>query len=263
MGKIILKSKEIEIKQNGVNAKVKILSKEDYDKFNPDLLGLENISAPSSQVEAIAAIFDLSGFTKFCSQVDPHLAVPEYLSRFLAWLFMVIKKEFVKKTYVQGKELWAELPFLAKFLGDGVLFLWDTQNMDEESICNVIVSLDNICTKYIEEFYPKIRSVVVSPPTNLRCGIARGTVYSVGNGNDYVGPCINMASRLQKLYSLTFCYSRRGFDINKSMDPSARKYYIEKQVNIRGIGEDELVWVLVEEFKNLSLEEKKLLRDPK
>jgi hypothetical protein len=233
-----------------------------YDLFNPFLLGLGDIASPSIQIESLAAIFDLSGFTNFCSQVDPHLAVPEYLSRFLNWLFNKIKTEFVEATYSEGKTLWANLPFLAKFSGDGVLFLWDTLGMSGEEICNVVVTLSIICDDYVKEFLPQVKKAVVNPPNTLRCGIARGRVFSVGNGEDYVGPSINIASRLQKLSLLSFCVSRRGFDFEKYMDKDVASDYILKSTVLRGIGEKELVWVFKEEFKALPEEEKTLFQNP-
>lgn len=262
MGKIILKGKPTTITIDKRKEEVIVLANEKFERFNPHLLGLGDIRMPSKQIEALAATFDLSGFTNFCSQVDPHLSVPEYLSRFLDWLFDAIKMELVAKTYRDRKALWAELPFLAKFLGDGALFLWDTRNMSETLICNIVGIILTICEEYRDIFYPEIRKIVVGPPYQLRCGIARGRVFSVGNGQDYVGPCINIASRLQKLSLLTFCLPRRGFNIRKYMDVSFHNIFVEKSAMIRGIGESELVWVLKEEFDQLPAEEKKLFGEP-
>ena len=242
--------------------KLVTMSNEQFDRFNPDALDLGDISLPSTKVESLAAIFDLSGFTTFSSQVDPHLAVPEYLSRFLDWLFSEIKKGLLKESSEEKKVLWASLPFLAKFLGDGVLFLWDTKNMGGAEICNVVTSLWEICATYKAEFYPIIKRLVAHPPKVLRCGISRGTVVSVGNGDDYVGPCINIAARLQKLSALTFCFSRRGFDVEKYMPAETAVKYVLKCVALRGIGEDELVWVRKEEFDVLSDLEKGLFKNP-
>lgn len=262
MGKITLRRRVQTVVVKGKKERIALLDNKDFEKFNPQLLSLGNIGLPSTQVEAIAAVFDLSGFTSFCSQVDPHLVVPEYLSRFLGWLFDEIKKQHLSRSYKEGKELYCALPFLAKFLGDGVLFLWDARNMSETAIRNVVISLDNICGSYTNDFYPRIKTEVVAPPKVLRCGIARGKVFSVGNGQDYVGPCINIASRLQKLSQLTFCFSRRGIDMNKHSTESVRQSYLEKCVTILGIGDDELVLVRKTEFDNLPEEEKKLFREP-
>lgn len=262
MGRIKLEEqhKIVTLEDEQKQVKLLTLSGEQFESFNPDVLGLGDIGSPSAQVEALAAIFDLSGFTNFCSQVDPQLAVPEYLNRFLDWLFKEIKQGLLKEGTGEDKILWASLPFLAKFLGDGVLFLWDTRNMGGAEICNVITSLWEICGNYVSEFYPMIRKTVVQPPKVLRCGISRGMVFSVGNGEDYVGPCINIAARLQKLSLLTFCFSRRGFDIEKHMPEETAVKYVLKSVALRGIGEDELVWVRKEEFDGLKDEDKALFR---
>jgi len=264
MGKIILDEHQKTVTLEGEEKVFKLLTltSEEFDKFNPDVLGLGDISSRSTQIEALSAIFDLSGFTNFCSQVDPHLAVPEYLSRFLDWLFCEIKEVFVRESSEEEKILWTSLPFLAKFLGDGILFLWDARNMGGAEMCNVITSLWEICESHVKEFYPMVRKIVAHPPEVLRCGLSRGLVYSVGNGEDYVGPCINIAARLQKLSLLTFCISRRGFDIEKDMPAETAVKYVLKSVSLRGIGDDELVWVRKEEFDDLPDEEKALFRSP-
>lgn len=249
MGKIVLKGKPAIRTIDGVKEDVILLDDRKFNKFSPILLGLGDISLPSEQVEALAAVFDLSGFTNFCSQIDPHLAVPEYLSRFLDWLFEEIRTNLTAKSYAKVTALWAQLPFLAKFLGDGVLFLWDTSNMSETGVCNIVGVLYEICLEYRHTFYKKVKRSVVNPPKILRCGIARGRVFSVGNAQDYVGPCINIASRLQKLSLLAFCFPRRGFDVKRYMDRSFWPVFVEMSVNLRGIGENELVWIPREEFE--------------
>jgi len=263
MGSISLEEQHKVVTVEGGQKQIRVLTltSEQFDRFNPDVLGLGDIGSRSTQVEALAAMFDLSGFTGFCSQVDPHLAVPEYLSRFLDWLFAQIKGAIVRESREGEVVLWASLPFLAKFSGDGVLFLWDTRNMGGAEICNVVTSLWEICDNYVREFYPTIRKVVAQPPKALRCGISRGMVFSVGNGEDYVGPCINIAARLQKLSLLTFCLSRRGFDIEKHMPEETAAKYVLKSASLRGIGEDELIWTRREEIEGLGDEERALFRN--
>ena len=254
--------KTLTLDDQGKSGKVWSLDSEQYDAFSPSVLGLGDISARAEQIQALAAIFDLSGFTKFCSQVDPHLAVPEYLSRFLNWLFDEVKRGLLKEQSDNETLLWASLPFLAKFLGDGLLFLWETEKTSGAEICNIVTSLWEICDNYLHGFYTDIRRTVTKPPEMLRCGISRGIVFSVGNGEDYVGPCINIAARLQKLSYLTFCVSRRGFDFEKDMPEETSEKYLLKSVSLRGIGEDELVWVRKEEFYLLPDDEKASFKNP-
>lgn len=238
---------------------VTIIKKDSFDKFNEDILGLGKIETKSYTINALSVMFDLEGFTSFCKQIDPQLAVPEYLSEFLKWIFEEIKKELIDESYDEGYKTWSDLPFFSKYLGDGILFLWDTEKMSDTKIQNVVVSMYEICKKYLTVFLPRISKSISTPPTKLRCGIARGTIYSVGNGNDYVGPCINMSARLQKLHTLTFCFSRRGIDPTKMAEGYSKKFIVKK-VNIRGIGESELVCISETEYNLLSdLEKEKFI----
>jgi hypothetical protein len=188
--------------------------------------------------------------------MDPQLSVPEYLSEFLNWIFDQVKVELIYKNHDEGYETWADLPFLSKYLGDGILFLWDTENMDEEAIRNVVVSMYEICLKYRTSFLPKILKYITDPPTKLRCGIARGAVYSVGNGNDFVGPCINMSARLQKLHSLSFSFARKGINLNE-LAPAYKKDFVVKKVDIKGIGSEEMICILKKEYNKLERSYKK------
>lgn len=234
---------------------VEIITKKNFDSFNESILGLGEIKKESKPIQALSVMFDLEGFTKFCKQIDPHLAVPEFLSKFLKWIFNQIKKELIEETIDEGYIAYAKLPFLSKFMGDGVLFLWDTKEMDEEEITNIVVSMFEICNVYNTDFVSRVDYDIVDTPKKLRCGIARGTIYSVGNGNDFVGPCINVSARLQKLNNLGFCFSRRGIDPNY-MSKGYKEKFDVKKVDIRGIGETELVCVLKNEYDLLSEEDK-------
>lgn len=253
------------VTRNGADAPdngAKIVDNARFEGFNPSILGLGNIALPSREIDAIAAVFDLAGFTRFCNQVDPHLAVPAFLSQFLDWLFNEVRIGLTATNYGDRKALWAELPFLAKFLGDGVLLLWNTLGMSEALMCRVVTTLYGISRGYRQKFYPEIRMVVEKPPMVLRCGLARGRIFSVGNGRDCVGHCINTASRLQKLSLLTFCFPNRGFNIQQNMQDPYRQLFVQKAVSVRGVGENELVWVLDEEFNKLPEKHQLLFRNP-
>jgi len=243
------------IKTEGKAKDIMVIKKETFDNFNEDILGLGKIEAKSKQISALSVIFDLEGFTDFCKQIDPQLAVPEYLYEFLKWIFKEIKNVLTDKEYTEGYKIWSELPFLSKYLGDGIMFLWDTENMSENNIRNVVIAMLEICCIYTEKFLPEISQSIISPPSKLRCGIARGSIYSVGNGHDFVGPCINMSARLQKLHSLSFSFSRRGINPMKFTEISKQRF-VTKKVNIQGIGEEELVCILKDEYEALPIEDK-------
>jgi class 3 adenylate cyclase len=242
---------------------VTVLRKEEFEKFNPNILGLGDIRQRGVAYDALSAVFDLAGFTHFCTQIEPHLAVPRYLSEFLSWLMEQLRRETVMDDLDTGVRLWHPLPFFVKFMGDGLLLLWDTDSMDQITARNVVVSLREICGLYATTFFPTINRRVVDPPSQLRCGLARGTVFSVGNGEDFVGSCINMASRLQKLPGLGFAFNIRGIDVN---DPDADSFFrtevLIKRVSIRGIGDNELIGCLAADFDTLAPNDKGFYRNP-
>jgi hypothetical protein len=240
---------------------IELIKKDKFDSFSESILGLGKIGSESYYLTSLSVMFDLEGFTIFCKQMDPQLTVPNYLDKFLKWIFKQIKEVIVEKKYPEGYSTYTELPFLAKYLGDGVLFIWDVEGYDDVAICNVIIGMHIICANYREKFLPTISSKIVSPPPKLRCGIARGTIYSVGAGNDYVGPCINLSSRLQKFNKISFCFSVRGINIDQFTNSNKKKFLVKK-VSIRGLGDDELVCVLKDEYDLLDESDKSIFLNP-
>jgi len=234
------------------------LSKEEFAKFNSNVLELGRISQVGYYLEGLAAIFDLQGFTDFCNQIDPHLVVPEYLSSFLDWIFKELSNEFVHEKRGGKVMLWGRLPFFSKFLGDGILFLWNTKDMRPEDFGSIVATLYEVCMSYSKTFYPKIEKEVAKPPKQLRCGIARGQIIAIGDGRDFVGACINVAARLQKLSHLSFAFSRRGLDLRTCFEEDWYKEFLLARVAIRGIGEKELIYILKEEYEKLPPEQKAL-----
>jgi class 3 adenylate cyclase len=246
----------VQTQQSGI----KLLNSDILKKFGPSMLDLGDIGSPSQEIEAVTAVLDLSGFTKFCNQVDAYLAIPRFLNEFLNWLFRKIKIGLTENFYEKPRSYWLELPVLAKFLGDGVLLLWNARQMTEAKICGLVEILYDICYDYQHQFYPRISTAVVKPPAVLRCGLARGKVFSVGNGKDYVGHCINTASRLANLSVVSFCFPHRGFQVQEYMPEENYRIFVKKYVSIRGVGEDELVWIVKEEFDKLPEPSKRLFR---
>ena len=238
------------------------LSESEFKKFNESILDLGDISRKGKYIQSLSAIFDLEGFTVFCNQVDSHLVVPEFLTRFLEWIFQEISEQFVEGKKGTTVTIWGSLPFYAKFLGDGVLFLWDTEfSGGDTGIRNIIVRLRRITKKYISDLLPILNKNFSNPPSKLRCGIARGQILSVGDEKDYVGSCINIAARLQKLSKLTFAVSKRGIDFSTARHVLSKDLILRK-VELRGIGKDELVYVLKNELELLPIREQRFFKEP-
>jgi hypothetical protein len=109
-----------------------------FDNLNPGFLGLNDLTKDKNTFEGLAAILDLKDFTSFCDQRDSHNAVPDFLNKFLKWLFEAIRKEMLDIADEGEVVLWFHLPIFGKFLGDGVLLLWDVGEMSKESRANLV-----------------------------------------------------------------------------------------------------------------------------
>jgi class 3 adenylate cyclase len=237
--------------------RIRLIKTGKWEEFKSDILGLGTIGMRTTPRAVICAFFDLGGFTEFCNKGDSGQYIPNFLNSYLEWFFSQIQEKTKYEEYDDGIATYHDLPFLIKFLGDGLMILWDVSNINEsngievKTLGNIILSSLEITEKYSRDFFDEIKNKVGNPPTKLRCGIAKGTVYSVGNGEgqDYVGTCINLASRLQKLPGITFSFSNNG--IHEEAFKPDEKRFIKKHVKIRGIGENELISILSREDHSL------------
>src|SRR5689334_2413024 len=76
-----------------------------------------------TQFEALAAVFDLSGFSAFCDRADLHQQALPFLREFIPWLFDQIISRSSKGVSGEHTLLWSRLPVWEKFTGDGMLIL--------------------------------------------------------------------------------------------------------------------------------------------
>ena len=236
------------------------LRKSLFQRFNSSLLGLAEILENKETFDGLAVILDLKDFTGFCDQRDPHSLVPEFLDQFLKWLFDRLSEELFD--HVDGKDvvLWSHLPIFGKFLGDGVLLLWDVTDISSEARRNIVQAFDLICNEYARLFLKAIKGKFTKPPSKLRCGIAQGQVTSIANANDYIGLCINIASRLQKLEegAFSFAFTQRG--LAEKAGPDWYEEFTLITFPIRGIAKEELVYVLKKELRALPRKRQQQLR---
>jgi class 3 adenylate cyclase len=168
---------------------------------------------PTQPRYAIAASFDMSGFSHFCRRPDAHA----YLNRYLAELFEAFDNAFEDswRDFFKDTEKLVQVPrpdFL-KYTGDGALLLWVRDRVDEFS--------NELCTSVVgalRHFQQQLPSAVSgwerqwrahNLPRAARFGIAIGpvqplstrpggfTLLHVTEVIDYAGYCINLAVRLQ------------------------------------------------------------------
>jgi class 3 adenylate cyclase len=155
---------------------------------------------------AVALIYDLEGFSRFFNQPDVQDYVPQFLNTINRALSIMI---LGGKTFWGDKEDVSPLslqPAHYKFLGDGGLCLW-VERADQKittsfvaMLCNRLWNVQNRFEDILKTSHDHVP--VVDIPKKIRFGIARGTVYELrhkgSRHKEYIGFCINLASRLQK-----------------------------------------------------------------
>jgi class 3 adenylate cyclase len=166
--------------------------------------------APFRQVEkpqdGIAMIFDLQGFSKFANQPDVHEFIPRYLNTVIGAVETCIfggEAYWLKKTETYLPMF--VLPVHRKFMGDGMLYLWSLGDVPRSNVPGFATRLCNRLWDLKARFKKVNRACAAGPVTNfpprIRFGVARGSISALTCGNqaekEYIGVCINLASRLQ------------------------------------------------------------------
>jgi class 3 adenylate cyclase len=169
---------------------------------------------------AIALIYDLEGFSRFFNQPD----VQDYIPHFLNNVSKAVSVSLLggKPYYTTNVENFVPLDARVmheKFLGDGALYILqppkdkaDFSTITLSRLCNRIWNIQLRFKELIKSMSDDIP--VFEVPTRIRFGLARGSVYelrkSQGGAREYIGFCVNLASRLQQYCpSLGFIASAR------------------------------------------------------
>ena len=124
-----------------------------------------------------------------------------------------------------------------------MLFLWDVSSDrtfdGNEEIGNLVTRLHEICLSYRTDFLPSVADKAWrNVPQVLRCGVSRGAVYPIGSEPDFIGNCINLASRLQKVGEHFFVCSRGGIDSDRCFTPEYLSEFEQVDIEVRGMSHD-------------------------
>jgi len=209
---------------------------------------------------AVALMYDLEGFSRFFNQPDVQDYVPAFLNHVSQAIGVCL---FHGDAYwhSKNKKDYKALSFRVvheKFTGDGGLYIIlppagesDFKTATLRALCKRLEFLKEnfniVVTKSLEHV------PVVEVPRRIRFGLSRGSVYELRRANttarEYIGFCINLASRLQG-------YCRQlGFIASARLmitDAELKKFGYTKVIatQIRGFP-SELVIVDADEFKAL------------
>lgn len=151
-----------------------------YEKYNLEEEAQASIIF-GKPCETLAAIVDLRGFTQFCEK--PNIESP-YTCGLMHSFYEAVRHSFLKYP-----------PDMLKYLGDGVLALWETTAEDRE------VAID-ICLAGSLDIHNRWQVVRRSSqfshgaPEEVAIGISFGLASQLPGVGDYIGRPINIASRL-------------------------------------------------------------------
>jgi class 3 adenylate cyclase len=166
-------------------------------------------STASRPKHGLALIYDLEGFSAFFNQPDVQDYVPKFLNEVSHAMSVNI---FGGEDYwgtITGKSGLGSLdksPIHEKFMGDGAMYLWaedKSESFTQSFIYLLCNRLWNLKTHFADVVRKSTEQIPVADlPRRIRFGLARGTIYELKRRNsqqrEYIGFCINLASRLQK-----------------------------------------------------------------
>jgi class 3 adenylate cyclase len=217
-------------------------------KFSPE---------PAKMRHAIAASFDMSGFSSFCNRPNSHA----YLNRYMAALFDLFDVAF--------EDFWRDLfkdtsrliqvprPDFCKYTGDGALLLWVREKGEDFSndFCTSVVAalrnfqrqLPQIVAGWEREWraseLPKIARFGISTgPVQPLVTAERLTFMDPGEVIDYAGHCINLAVRLQDHCPAV------GFIVHEPVHPQLEGLAIMRALKMKG-ALDEPVYIFQEDYR--------------
>lgn len=217
-------------------------------------------SKPTEVKHAIAASFDMCGFSKFCLGPTAHA----YLNRYVAALFALFDnafedgwRDFFKHTTGMVQ---VPRPEFAKYTGDGALLLWVREKGEEftNQFCTSAVSA-------LRRFQQRLSEAISawegdwhthSLPKNARFGIAIRpvhplmappplTLFQPTDTIDYAGYPINLAVRLQD-----HC-PELGFLIHGPLHPKLDGLLQLNALKMKGTM-DEPIYVFADDFQRAS-----------
>lgn len=210
---------------------------------------------------AVALIYDLEGFSRFFNLPE----VQNYMADFLNHISTEFKVVFYggKSPYI-GSEKDTVSPLKLriaheKFMGDGALYIIlppdgeaDFQTATLGILCNRLWNFKNGFSKLMRAAMDKVP--IADLPKKIRFGISRGAVYELNPIDDsnpeYIGFCINLASRLQGYCpDLGFIASARLMVPMSDLDKHGYKKVIATK--IKGFS-DEIIIVDINEYEKIN-----------
>jgi class 3 adenylate cyclase len=131
--------------------------------------------------EVLALVIDIRGFSLFCEK-------PEIESPYTCGLMSAFY-------HMTNRALHRFPPEMTKFLGDGVLAIWETKPTDRDIAVRVALEAA-LNLRYRWAMVKDSPQFTHGAPQDIGAGICFGLASHLEVGNDYIGRPINIASRL-------------------------------------------------------------------
>lgn len=156
----------------------------------------------------LVLIYDLEGFSLFFNQPDAPRYVPLFLNHVSSAIESIIFGGHAYWAPAGEQDLTAlSKPIHEKFVGDGCMYVWTQDGQSDQEWAAFIVKLCNRVWNLKNEFSAVVLRAsndipIAELPKRIRFGLAGSTVQQLTTADrphdEYVGICLNLASRLQK-----------------------------------------------------------------
>jgi len=159
---------------------------------------------PLNRFLGVAVIFDLEGFTEFCTRPQVEHRIPQFLNRTSELLCSCLDPTFAPDSPYEFSLAGLGRPEHVKFLGDGGLIIWALPESPPDQRDSILSLLNRLYVA--RRSFPDVVEAckedfgLTAMPEKLRVGLAAGEILrlaSLGGGQEFVGFPINLASRLQ------------------------------------------------------------------
>ena len=168
----------------------------------------------------LAFVVDMRGFTVFCE--DPRIESP-YVSGLLTGFYRLLQRAVDRYP-----------PDLTKYLGDGMLALWNISEIDRSiAIKYGLRGLFSMFSDY--EQFKEHPAFIHGAPEQLSAGVAYGLGSKMEGCPDYAGRPINLASRL-----CSNCPGSHVFIEKSCPDLQVGKSWEEITVNLKSFGDQRI-----------------------
>lgn len=155
----------------------------------------------------MALVYDLGGFTRFANHPNAPRYIPRLINEISSAIAVVIHGG--DPYWISHAETYYQpltRPVHEKFLGDGALYVWTANSERELTRSTFVIPLCNRLRDLRKNFARVVALMkhhipIASIPREIRVGLAMGDVLRLSRRDsqkhEYVGTCINLASRLQ------------------------------------------------------------------